>query len=171
MRLLPMTADARSLKTEGVAEECQSRVTRQLVDYVHGLASGNDGRALASDLELMDLYKIADVLVLRDVIDEGADYRVRYWGSTVTSVLGFDATDTLISDLKPVDMRDIVKARYDETTATGRSWVVSGKLFFVPNKDYKTFETVHLPLWDKNGAVAQIISAYDWNFEPGVAAD
>lgn len=162
--MLPVATDARPLRKEGFAEECQSPVTRMLVNYVRGLAAKNDGRALVSDVELMDLYKIADTLIVRDVIDDGTDYQVRYWGSSLTAALGFDATNMRTSGLSPVEMRDSIKARFDETTSTGRSWVVSGTLRYVPNKQYKAFEVVHLPLWDENGKVVQIISVYDWNF-------
>lgn len=152
-------------KSTGMAEECRSSFNRQLVDYLKGLEKDLGRKPGWPDVELMDVYKIAPSIVVRDVLDGGWDFRIRFWGTEMAVALEFDATGMLLSEIDPPEMIDVVRCRYDEMMATGRSWAVSGVLTYVPNKDYKTFELVHLPLWDNAGTVSHIISSYDWNFE------
>ncbi len=157
--------DRMDRKSTGMADDCRSSVNRQLVDYLRRLENRLGRKPGWPDVELMDVYKIAPSIVVRDVLDGGREFRIRFWGTEMAVALEFDATGMLLSDIDPPEMIDIVRSRYDEIVATGRSWAVSGTLTYVPNKDYKTFELVHLPLWGDAGAVSHIISSYDWNFQ------
>ncbi len=113
---------------------------------------------------MMDLYKIAHSMVVRDVVDRGRDYHIRYWGSEMTEAFGFDGTGKCVRDLVPETLRDSAVALYDEIVATARSFTIVGSVIHVPNKEHKTFEVVDMPLWDVSGNVSNIVSAYDWSY-------
>ena len=144
-------------KSTGMAEECRSSFNRQLVDYLKGLEKDLGRKPGWPDVELMDLYKIAHSMLVQDIIDGGRDFYIRYWGTEMTTALGFDASGRLLGDLEPPEMTKYIFVRYRELVATGRNWFVSGALEYVPNKEYKTFEVVHLPLWDNAGTISHIV--------------
>ncbi len=151
----------------GLAHECLSAFNRRLVDHIQSLEDELGRKPGWSDFEMMDLYGMAHSMVVRDVLDGGRDYRIRFWGTRMTEALEFEATGKTLRDFRPPEMTKIVRARYDEMVSTGRSWVVAGKLRYVPNKSYQTFEVVHLPLFDSAEEVSHIVSSYDWNFADG----
>ncbi|MEG3618502.1 hypothetical protein V5T82_08565 [Magnetovibrio sp. PR-2] len=69
--------------TEHVAvvesDQFKASNTRRLYDYIVE-KRGERVRPSLSDIDLMDLYKIAPSICIRDVVDDGKDLKCRYWG-------------------------------------------------------------------------------------------
>lgn len=154
-----------SVRIDAGAEQCLSPITLALVDYWHAKTPAGYGLPRWKDFELMDLYKIANCLAVKDVVDGGSDFRNRYWGSRLTSNLGFDGTGKLVSTYQPKEMRDKVMVRYMNIAKTGCTSMVRGRLQSVPGKEFVTVELVHLPLSASGTEVTNIISAYHFGFQ------
>jgi hypothetical protein len=109
------------------------------------------------DIDLPSMYKYAPNIVVKDAIDGGRDFRVRYWGTAVTEWLRLDATGKLLSEYFPAAGRDRILESH-RLALTGdmpiRRWGVS----VYPERSYVAFETITLPLANDAGERAHIIS-------------
>tara|TARA_R110001592_G_scaffold121569_2_gene327369 strand:- start:404 stop:922 length:519 start_codon:yes stop_codon:yes gene_type:complete len=109
------------------------------------------------DIDLPSMYKYAPNIVVKDAIDGGRDFRVRYWGTAVTEWLRLDATGKLLSEYFPATGRDRILESH-RLALTGdmpvRRWGVS----VYPERSYVAFETITLPLANDVGERAHIIS-------------
>ncbi|MEQ9554649.1 MAG: PAS domain-containing protein [Rhodospirillales bacterium] len=109
------------------------------------------------DIDLPSMYKHAPNIVVKDAIDGGRDFRVRFWGTAVTEWLRHDATGRLLSDYFPAGGRaQILEAHrlalLGDTPV--RRWGVS----VYPDRGYVAFETITLPLANDAGDRAHILS-------------
>tara|TARA_R110000868_G_scaffold78424_2_gene223808 strand:+ start:1075 stop:1605 length:531 start_codon:yes stop_codon:yes gene_type:complete len=161
---IPVDADLSVARIEGDVELCRSPVCLALIAYWQDLAARSDNRPLWRDIQLMDLYKIAHYLVVKDVIGNGEDYINRFWGTAVTEGLGFDGTYTRVTAYKPAQMRRTVQRRYDRLVKTSEPEMVRGFITTMPEQKNLPFELVHLPLWGDGEGVRHIISAYHFGF-------
>jgi hypothetical protein len=162
----PKMAGASVARQEGDIALCRSPICLQLIGYWQGLAQTSGGRPQWQQVRLMDLYKIATFVAVKDVVDGGTDFRNRFWGTGLTDALGFEATNKPVSSYEPAGMREAVHQRYTRVMRTGSPEMVRGHIAYMPDHDHLPFELVHLPLWgdDKDGGVRHIISAYQFNF-------
>jgi len=152
-------------QVNGTAEDCRSPLTRQLVDYWRARLPAAGGLPRWRDFVLMDLYAIAAFVSVKDVVDGGADFRNRFWGSGLTEGLGFEGTNRLVSGYEPEAMRLAVMNRYAGIVATGQSSMARGHFVTLPARAHLTYELVHLPLWGADDRVGHIISAYHFGFK------
>lgn len=151
-------------RLEGDIAQCRSPVCLRLINYWQSLAVRNNGHPEWRQVRLMDLYKIATFLTVKDVIGNGADFHNRFWGTGLTDVLGFEGTNKRVSSYQPAGMRDAVRQRYARVTRTGESEMVRGHITTIPGQEHIPYEVVHLPLWGEGGSVRQIISGYHFGF-------
>lgn len=151
-------------RQEGDIALCRSPVCLALIRYWQSLAARNDGRPEWDQVRLIDLYKIATFLAVKDVIDDGADFRNRFWGTGLADALGFEGTNKRVSAYEPASMCDAVHQRYTRITRTGLPEMVRGYIASMPGHEHVPFELVHLPLWGEGEGVRQIISAYQFGF-------
>ena len=68
-------------RQEGDIAQCRSPVCLRLIHYWQGLATRNNGHPEWAQVRLIDLYKIATFLAVKDVIDGGTDFLNRFWGT------------------------------------------------------------------------------------------
>lgn len=158
-------------RQEGDIAQCRSPVCLRLINYWQGLAMRNNGHPEWGQVRLMDLYKIATFLTVKDVIDDGTDFLNRFWGTGLTDVLGFEATNKRVSSYEPATMRDAVRQRYGRIARTGEPEMVRGHISTIPGQEHIPYEVVHLPLWGEGDGVRQIISAYQFGFVAEVDED
>mgnify|MGYP003118346127 FL=1 len=151
-------------RQEGDIAQCRSPVCLRLIHYWQGLATRNNGHPEWAQVRLIDLYKIATFLAVKDVIDGGTDFLNRFWGTGLTDALGFEGTNRRVSSYEPASMRDAVHQRYVRVTRTGEPEMVRGYIATIPGQEHVPYEVVHLPLWGEGGGVRQIISAYQFGF-------
>ncbi|MEQ9560687.1 MAG: hypothetical protein RIG67_33330 [Rhodospirillales bacterium] len=143
---------------------CRSPVCLELIRYWRNLAAHSGGCPQWRQVHLMDLYKIATFVAVKDVIDDGRDFRNRFWGTGLTDALGFEGTNMRVSAYEPAAMRDAVQRRYFRILRTGEPEMVRGHIASMPEHDHLPFELVHLPLRDGGEGVWHIISAYHFGF-------
>lgn len=150
-----------------VAADLRSPITRTLFDYWQG-KRGDRPYPAWTDIQLMDVYKIAPHVVVRDVCDEGQEFRCRFSGTDMSSTMGIDGTGQLVGETYKRGAADVL-ARYQHVLKTARPVRVVGFIQAVEKNLPTAFESVYLPLAGQGQAIDHIIAAYDFSYVP--AAD
>ena len=149
----------------GTAEECRAAFTRRLVEYWNVRTPAGAAMPAWADIELMDLYKIAHCIVVKDVLAGDRDFVNRFWGSELTNVFGFEGTGLRVSNYEPESLRENSMKRF-AAVAGGTTAAVRGELESHGEGKWLRFELVHLPLAGTGdpGRVGHIISVYDFAY-------
>jgi hypothetical protein len=79
------------------AEQVPTPPLKFLAARWSGLASGASLPAVAS-IDALELKPALGYIILLDPIDDGRDFRVRLFGTSISSVSGFDLSGRLLSD-------------------------------------------------------------------------
>ena len=109
------------------------------------------------DIDLPAIYAYAPKIVVKDAIDGGRDFRVRFWGTDTADWLRFDATGKYLSEYFPAVGRDRILEAH-RLALHGDIPVRRTGLSVYPDRSYVTFETIDLPLENDAGERAHIIS-------------
>jgi hypothetical protein len=112
------------------------------------------------EIDLMDVYEIAPYIVIKDVIEGGKNFAMRFWGTGVRNTVGIEGTGKTARDLYSGDNREHINEAFKEVIRTGKPIRVLGRVSVDPEKDYLVYEGVHLPLDDGAGNISRLISAY-----------
>ena len=114
------------------------------------------------EIHLMDLWRIAPWLGVKDVIDGGNDFLNRYWGTEVAAASGFEGTGKTTTELYGGGSEaSLINFRH--VVATGEPVLAYRRATFVEGREHVTYEVVHLPLGPEGGPVTQIITVYDFD--------
>lgn len=149
----------------GTIDDCIAPKTLRLIEYWRERLPADGGLPSWRDFDLMDLYDIAAAIAVKDVIDGGDDFINRFWGTSLTVVLGFEGTGKLVSTYEPISMRSAVMRRYRNLVATHQPSMARGHISTMPGREYLRFELIHLPLRNKTDAVEHIISVYHFGLD------
>lgn len=101
-----------------------------------------------------------------DVINDGQDFRYRFWGSGFRDYLGYDGTGISTADLKPAEIADPVRESYRSVIDKARPVAMISEFqrgTTAPIKGFQTF--IRLPLANDNGAVSQIVSVVEFQMD------
>ena len=143
-------------------EDLRSPVTRTLFDYWQ-TKRGDRSCPAWTDIYLMDIYKAAPHIVVRDVVDGGREFRCRYAGTGLSAVLGVDGTGQLIAETYKRG-GGAVLARYQAVLSAGRPLRAVAYVEAVEKNLPTAFESVYLPLYGADQAIGHIIVAYDFTY-------
>lgn len=117
-----------------------------------------------SQFELMDIYAIAPRVVIKDVINGGAEFRNRYWGTHITDAFHLDATGKITGEYLSAGFAkqglDLLRMVIQEIRPV-RVW---GRAEFFSQADHKTFEAAFVPLFGADGKATQVASAFRFEF-------
>lgn len=126
-------------------------------------ACHGDGMARVSDLNLMALYRVADRLVVKQVLDGGVEFRNRYWGTRVRDAFGSDATHKITADLVQGKRLAQILSLYRLAIAAPRPIRVIGEALFFESSNFHAFEAAYLPLYGESGAAERLLIAFDFD--------
>ncbi|MEP0337713.1 MAG: PAS domain-containing protein [Alphaproteobacteria bacterium] len=146
------------------AEDLRSPITRTLFDYWQ-TKRGDRPCPAWSDIQLMDVYKIAPHVVVRDVLDGGQEFRCRFSGTGLSAVLGVDGTGQLVRETYKRGAEGVL-ARYRSVLNAGQPTRAVGFIQAVEKNLPTAFESVYLPLAGADGTIGHIIVAYDFTYVP-----
>lgn len=140
---------------------------RWMLDYWQE-RRGDRERPRWRDIDLLAIYKYAPKIVVKDAIDNGADFVVRFWGTEITEWLNFDGTGKRLSDYFPkTDLENILSSH--RLGLLGgipvRRWGISR----YPDRDHVAFDTITLSLDGDDDTPAHIITLT--TFQPASTAD
>lgn len=156
-----------SLVTTGMSatEDFKSPVTQALLDYWRARKEGRPYPAW-TDLNLMDVYRVAPHIVVRDVVDGGREFRCRFSGTGIEAVLGTQGTGKLLCETYSPPAVEIIKARY-RPALEGRGPVRAVGFVQAVEKHLPVgFEAIYLPLAGAGGDIGHVIAAYDFTYVP-----
>jgi hypothetical protein len=97
-------------------------------------------------------------IFLLDVLEGGADYRYRLFGSAMAMVYGEDLTGRRLSELGRDGFESAMRADYDAVVATRAPLFRRGDLLW-PGKEYVGVERLLVPLSDDDRTVSMILGA------------
>lgn len=148
-----------------LTEAFNSPVCNRLLAYWRSKKTGPACPALA-DIDLMEIHDIAPVIALCDAVDGGAEFVARFYGTGIVDVFGFDRTGKTVAEGFPPEKVEMIVARHRLPYESGEPARVVGYLTAV-GKDYPfAFEAIYLPLRGTGDAIAHVVSAYDFDYEP-----
>ncbi|WNK00419.1 hypothetical protein L2D14_03090 [Thalassospiraceae bacterium LMO-JJ14] len=124
----------------------------------------NTGIPLTSSFDLMRLpATILPTTHIVDVINNGQDFRYRFWGSGFRAYLGYDGTGISTETLLPVEIREPVRKAYADVVraraplAMLSEFARGGNL---PRQGFQRF--IRFPLVDETGNVKQVVSLVEF---------
>lgn len=122
-----------------------------------------------------ELPKVSDFDLLRcplesvpfihivDVIDEGNEFRYRFWGSGFRDHLGYDGTGLHSKDLRPQQIVEPVRAAYRKVCAEKRAIAMMSEFERGKSEDMLGFQRfLRLPLVAESGEVGQVVSVVEF---------
>jgi len=145
-------------------DDFRSPKNRRLLDYWRRKAAGR-ARPAWRDLTLMDVYEIAPDIVVRDVVDGGAEFLCRYCGTAIVEMMGLEPTGRLLRDTYRREAADQMAARYRIALAEDRPIRVVGYVQVVEKPRPLGFEAIVLTLDGDAGSKSHIIMAFDYTYE------
>ncbi len=145
-------------------EDLRSPITRTLFDYWQA-KRGDRPCPAWTDIHLMDIYKIAPHVVVRDVLDGGREFRCRFSGTGLSAALGVDGTGQLVAETYKRGAEGVL-ARYRSVFTAGRPLRAVGFIQAVEKNLPTAFESVFLPLAGQGQPMGHIIVAYDFAYVP-----
>ena len=103
-----------------------------------------------ADFDLMDLYKIADHLLVCDVIRQGDDsivYRWRFWGSELSYYFGVELSGKFINDINTPETAQQINASYNWVVENQKPhyWLRRGGLAS-DNQEHLAYERLICPV-------------------------
>ncbi len=114
-------------------------------------------------IDLMEVYDVAPYVVVRDIIGDPQNFRVRFWGSGMTSQLGYDPTGKIVSELYSEEGVKELHQIYAAIIAIRNPVQIVGCLEFLADKAPRKYEAIHTPLAAKDGEIVQILSCFDFD--------
>ncbi len=150
--------------TDGGIDDCRAPATVQLGVYWREHYAKAQGVPRYKDVELMDLYKIAHLLAVKDVLNGGEDFVNRYWGTELVQALGFEGTGILLSEYEPDDMRIKLFKRYRGVASSHQPASLRNQIEHLQHRNFVTYEVLHVPFMDPaKHQISQIVSVFQFN--------
>ncbi len=143
----------------------RSLINQALLDYWRTLCRGRR-RPAWSDVHLMDLYKIAARLVIKDVDGDGDEFINRYWGTALTDTLGYDASGKALGDTYPPHVATALGDMYRLALKSPSPVRIIGLTSMAKKKEHLHLEAIVLPLDAAPNVIGHLICAYDYTYKP-----
>lgn len=142
-----------------LTDHCTSPKLREFVSY--WTSKGGADLPTWSDIELMDIYRLAPSVMVKEWIAGENEWKNRFFGSRLAEILGVEATNKLVKDYhRPAETEKVVSffnfIREQKTPAR-----VHGRCV-VKEREYKNLEGVYLPLVDEDGSVRMIMACEEY---------
>lgn len=115
------------------------------------------------DIDLLDLWRIASTLIVKDVIDGGADFRNRYWGTLIVERTGFDASGKTHLEIYKNQPLGPQMDNYQQVVTNKCANIVYRNSSFIENRDFIVYTSLNLPLGRTDNIVEHIISVIDYD--------
>ncbi len=111
---------------------------------------------------LTDFIELVPNLNYKEMVDGGADYRSRYWGTTVSKAFDQERTGHTYRDDYDGQILEQLLALANFTMSDIHAVRVCGRLEFVENREFTEFEAANMPLFDSHGVPSRMITLYDF---------
>ena len=139
---------------------CTSRKAQELVAYWR---SKGGGEVLPSwaDIKLIEIYRLAPWVMVKEAVDDGREWRNRYFGTSLASELGVEATNKLLAAYHaPEEVPRLIQ--FFGAIRQARSPARVFGRCIVQHRTYKTLEGIYLPLAEASSKVSMIMGLEDY---------
>ncbi len=110
----------------------------------------------------MAIHDIASNMIVKDIVDDGREYRNRFWGTRVAEAFVFVGTGLLLHEYYDARHVEQLRKLYEIVVAEKRPIRLHGEAEFFADREYVRFEAAHMPLYDDDGKPSHVIMAYDF---------
>jgi len=149
-----------------IIEPCNAYTTdtlAHLYDYWVGLQETYGRKHIRwSDVDLMDLYKIAPNLMVKDIIDNGVEFQNRYWGTKLREFFGMDATGAMVADYYEGEHLEQVLTALRFFMEDNRAVRVAGKSRFFITREHVSVEACYIPLYDAQNVPSHLLVVFEF---------
>ena len=136
-------------------EELEQTQLQFLLTYWHGLRD-DAGRVKVGSIDALDMRPALGYLMLLDVLDGGADFRYRLYGSIIAQHSSFDMTGRRLSELRPDQgVGAVFQVIYRAVLA--RPEPIYTEHAPPPTIRVKLWYRLILPLFDDDGGVCRLL--------------
>lgn len=113
-----------------------------------------------TEMEPSELAGHLPSTVIVDAIEGGADFRYRFIGKRLVESVGRDATGRRFSELyrDQPDALAQLRAIFSYPVAQKHLGYIRGRIFWLPNRDYRRFTAALAPLSDDGFTVSAILA-------------
>ncbi len=140
--------------------DCSSIGANRIYDY--WLAKCDCGPPSWAEIDLMDVYQFAPHIMIKEYDEEVGDWRNRFFGSGLTSVLGIEGTGKLLGEYHSDDNAEKAGRFFDTIRNDKMAIMVAGQCI-VKDQEHKDLEGVYLPLVDEFGKVNMVFCYEDYS--------
>ncbi len=114
----------------------------------------------AAEMEPAELAGHGPSTVIVDVLDGGADFRYRFIGKRLVDTVGRDATGRRFSDLywSQPDALAQLRAVFSVPVEQKHLNYIRGRIFWLPNRDYRKFTAALVPLSEDGFTVSAVFA-------------
>lgn len=126
---------------------------------------GDRERPTWPEFDIVEIMGIAPLVIIKDVINNGEEFRNRYWGTFHAELDRFDGTGKLMADFyKPEDL-ELVLSVYRRPLLNSTPMIMRGTLHYQEVGAWRTYSSICVGFTDNEGIVTQLVSAYDMGDE------
>lgn len=136
----------------------------QLFDYWEGKRGAQRCPRL-NDMDLMDLYRIARFVQIKDAVDDGGEFLTRYWGSGCSDAYGVESTGKLLGDVYERNVAAEIAQSYRAVLDQVCGFRAVGDITYTSERNYISYEAISLPLLGADGTVCHIIGVTDFDYK------
>ena len=133
---------------------------KRLLDYWNGLR-GDRARPAWKEFNFNDVIDIVTLMVVKDVIDGGEEFRNRFWGTTNNETAGYDGTGKTIAECYDAEYVDSVLKLFRAPLSNPTPMVLRGKTFLLKRTKWRPYSALCVGFTGKDGTVSQLVTAYD----------
>lgn len=134
----------------------------RLYDYWRDVRGGRP-RPVWAEIDLMAIHDIAPYITVKDVIDGGADFRNRFFGTGLVRILGYDGTGKSLIGSYSGDRLALVLYVCRTSLSTLKPLRSYGQIFWADQREHWTYTCLYLPLDGEAGTPAHLITVFDFD--------
>jgi len=113
----------------------------------------------------MDIYKVAPQLYIRDWVEDGNEFRVRFIGTKLTEWLGKELTGKLVCESFTAEAATSLLEAFRICASENCPVRTVGYADFVERREHWNFESLYLPLLGPDGTVDHVVGAADYQYK------
>lgn len=139
--------------------DCSSVGAKTVHEY--WLAKCDGGLPAWEDINLMDIYQFAPLIMVKEYVEDAGDWRNRFFGSGLTTILGVEGTGKLLGEYHSDDNAEKA-CRFFDSIRTGEMAIRVAGQCIVKDREHKNLEGIYLPLIDEAGKVNMVLCFEDY---------
>ena len=112
-------------------------------------------------IDLIDIYQSAPFIVVKDVIDGGAEFRNRFWGTGITRIVGSDQTGVMLGDYYDDKNIGPIRALYRRAVDNPQAMMFSGSMWFLPNRGHIAYNALTVVCSGDDGRVTTLATVFE----------